>query len=40
MAHVDSFHACHSLDSLQALTVALGQKDLRDRMLAEARAAH
>jgi hypothetical protein len=24
--HVDSFHACHSLDSLQALTEALGRR--------------
>jgi uncharacterized protein with von Willebrand factor type A (vWA) domain len=39
LAHVDSFHACHSLDSLQALSTALGRWGLRDRMLAEARGA-
>ncbi|MEO0487271.1 MAG: VWA domain-containing protein [Pseudomonadota bacterium] len=27
---VDSFHACHSLDSLEALSSALGSPDLRD----------
>jgi uncharacterized protein with von Willebrand factor type A (vWA) domain len=37
LTHVDSFHACHSLDSLQSLSDALGQTGLRDRMLAEAR---
>lgn len=40
LPHADSFHACHSLDSLQALSNALGQRDLRDRMLAMARATH
>lgn len=30
LKHVDSFHACHSLDSLDALTDALGTADLRD----------
>ena len=38
LSHVDSFHACHSLDSLQALSDALGQTGLKDRMLAETRA--
>ena len=28
--HVDSFHACHSLDSLEGLSDALGQSDMRD----------
>ncbi|KPQ13286.1 MAG: Protein containing von Willebrand factor type A (vWA) domain [Rhodobacteraceae bacterium HLUCCO18] len=37
LSHVDSFHACHSLDSLQALSDAFGQRGLRDRMLAEVR---
>ena len=31
LRHVDSLHACHSLDSLQALSQALGEPDLRDR---------
>ncbi|MEO1452437.1 MAG: VWA domain-containing protein [Pseudomonadota bacterium] len=39
LGHVDSFHACHSLDSLQDLSFALGQPALRDRYLAESRAA-
>jgi uncharacterized protein with von Willebrand factor type A (vWA) domain len=39
LGHVDSFHACHSLDSLHALSDALGQTGLRDSMLAEARGA-
>lgn len=30
---VDSFHACHSLDSLQELSSALGSPDLRDHYL-------
>jgi len=30
LTHVDSFHACHSLDSLDALSAALGSPDLRD----------
>jgi uncharacterized protein with von Willebrand factor type A (vWA) domain len=34
LSHVDSFHACHSLDSLRALSDALGQQGLRDRILA------
>ena len=34
LPHVHSFHACHSLDSLAALSSALGQPDLRDNMLA------
>jgi uncharacterized protein with von Willebrand factor type A (vWA) domain len=38
LSHVDSFHACHSLDSLQSLSTALGEVGLRDRMLAKARA--
>ncbi|MEM9270211.1 MAG: VWA domain-containing protein, partial [Pseudomonadota bacterium] len=29
LTHVDSFHACHSLDSLKALTDALGSEDMR-----------
>ncbi|MEM1378367.1 MAG: VWA domain-containing protein, partial [Pseudomonadota bacterium] len=37
LGHVDSFHACHSLDSLQHLSTALGQPDLRDRFLKESR---
>jgi uncharacterized protein with von Willebrand factor type A (vWA) domain len=37
--HVDSFHACHSLDSLQALSRALDETGLRDAMLAKSRAA-
>ena len=28
--HVDSFHACHSLESLEGLSDALGQSDMRD----------
>lgn len=36
--HVDSFHACHSLDSLQALSDALQASDLRERFLVEARS--
>ncbi len=36
--HVSSFHGCHSLDSLEGLSEALGQPDLRDRFLAERRA--
>ncbi len=39
LAHVDSFHACHSLDSLQALSDALGRPGLRDAMLGQLRAA-
>ncbi len=39
LGYVDSFHACHSLDSLQDLSKALGQTALRDRYLAESRAA-
>lgn len=38
LAHVDSFHACHSLDSLEALSEALGQTGLKDAMLAKSRA--
>lgn len=30
LSHVDSFHACHSLESLSALSSALGSPDLRD----------
>ena len=33
LPHVHSFHACHSLDSLAALSSALGQSNLRDEML-------
>lgn len=33
LPHVSSFHACHSLESLGNLTDALGQSDLRDRLL-------
>jgi hypothetical protein len=39
LKHVDSFHACHSLDSLRDLSVALGQTGLREEMLARSRAA-
>ncbi len=39
LRHVDSFHACHSLDSLAALSEALGETGLRDVMLAETRVA-
>ncbi|MEO0654380.1 MAG: VWA domain-containing protein [Pseudomonadota bacterium] len=39
LRHVHSFHACHSLDSLQDLSQALGHPTLRDRYLAESRAA-
>lgn len=35
LAHVDSFHACHSLDSLDGLTQALGSSDLRDEFRAQ-----
>ncbi|MEM8776850.1 MAG: VWA domain-containing protein [Pseudomonadota bacterium] len=34
LRHVDSFHACHSLDSLLNLSEALGDPGLRDRFLA------
>jgi uncharacterized protein with von Willebrand factor type A (vWA) domain len=37
LEHVDSFHACHSLDSLAGLSEALGQPGLRDRYRREAR---
>jgi len=37
LSHTDSVHACHSLDSLQALSTALGEKGLKRTMLAEAR---
>ncbi|MEL6690386.1 MAG: VWA domain-containing protein [Pseudomonadota bacterium] len=33
LGNVDSFHACHSLDSLEALSSALGSPDLRDHYL-------
>lgn len=33
LPHVDSLHACHSLDSLSDLSAALTQAGLRDRML-------
>ena len=38
LPHVHSFHACHSLDSLTALSTALGRSNLRDEMLAALRA--
>lgn len=33
LPHVHSFHACHSLDSLAALSTALASPDLRNRLL-------
>jgi uncharacterized protein with von Willebrand factor type A (vWA) domain len=33
LPHVDSFHACHSLDSLADLSRALGETRQRDRLL-------
>lgn len=35
LPHVHSFHACHSLDSLAALSAALGTPDLRNAMLTQ-----
>ncbi|MEO1638687.1 MAG: VWA domain-containing protein [Pseudomonadota bacterium] len=37
LSHVDSFHACHSLQSLTALSLALGNDDLRNVMRGQAR---
>ncbi|MEM9974073.1 MAG: VWA domain-containing protein [Pseudomonadota bacterium] len=39
LRHVDSFHACHSLQTLQDLSNVLGEPLLRDRYLSESRAA-
>ncbi len=37
LSHADSFHPCHSLDSLTALAEALGTSGEKDRLLAKSR---